>query len=83
MSIHFHAECIDQRCRRGTFGRNAGVILKKCKQKCLDVNKRLKSEKKMADQEQRTRGQGELLNTYVFVYTSSLLIHPTKILQAS
>ena len=26
MSIHFHAECIDQRFGRGTFGRNAGLI---------------------------------------------------------
>lgn len=51
MFINLHAECIDQNFGRGTFGRNAGVIIKKCNQKCLDANKRLKSEKNAENKE--------------------------------
>lgn len=52
MFINLHAECIDQNFGRGTFGRNAGVIIKKCNKKCLDANKRLKSEKNAAENQE-------------------------------
>ena len=36
-------ECIDKIFGKGSFVRNQGIIMRKCNQKCIDINRRLKN----------------------------------------
>lgn len=39
------ADCIDEKFGKGTYAANVVTITRKCNQKCLDANKRIKKEK--------------------------------------
>ena len=47
--ISFYTECIDTKFGRGTVVRNSLGINRKCNQKCLDANKRIKKTTKAED----------------------------------